>query len=800
MADDQSDLRVFYICGLGSNTTGAKPTYLRQHFRHLCIPSVKHASYAATRDALAKECRSFKPDIVVAHSAGVGKAVTLATTGTYSGPLLLLAGGNGCAPVSDMTGRAVTLVVPSDDAGAEHQRRAVRCSLDKTMVQTEEVKDAHDLNTSMVERHQLRRIIEETVQRHAGAGATTAPPEAAETGTVAESTAVIETPVKEQVKWLFSEWDRNDDGLVSREEFMDCLTKLCGEMSSDDVEQVVKAVDKNKDGQVDTEEFLDWVFSGAQHSDKVLAETSDPAAESHVAPVEPGDSAEEPPAELPAEPISVPEAPALEAVEPSTAEVAAVPAVPETPLPPEADVSLEPKEAEADPGDLLAHLVGLGGGQLYTWGRGTDGQLGQDKVRFPSVNCALPQPVPGLRRVVHVACGGGQQGCTGAVTLSGELYTFGNNFNKRLGHGDGPNLAAPKRVDALAGEHVIMSAFSADHGAALLKDGRVFLWGSNRYGQLGRGHCDKASGGVPTAVVLPGASTFIDCEDGYSAAVLDDGKLFTWGCNGHGRLGQGVSAEHVSTPGLACDGVRSVSLGSLYAGAVTKAGGLLMWGYGGHGNLGLGDRRSHSSPQAVNDLEPIRQLACTRGQEGCKGGLNPKDGGQEGPHTVAIAVSGAVYTMGTCHKGLLGNLGAKDGAFGRPWDEFKSYRLGGPLRNASEPPMSPLGLPPPYDAIGPAIQAVSAHIHCAVLCADGKAWAWGCGSNDGRCGVERFLNKKGEGKPPEVDMMKCYMMGPHRIGVARPLYWKQPSLQGQQVLMLSTGRNHMAAIALPAGE
>ena len=53
----------------------------------------------------------------------------------------------------------------------------------------------------------------------------------------------------------------------------------------------------------------------------------------------------------------------------------------------------------------------------------------------------------------------------------------------------------------------------------------------------------------------------------------------------------------------------------------------------------------------------------------------------------------------------------------RPWDEFKPYRLGGPLRNASEAPMSPLGLAPLYDAIGPALQAVSAHIHCAVLCA-----------------------------------------------------------------------------------
>ena len=37
------------------------------------------------------------------------------------------------------------------------------------------------------------------------------------------------------------------------------------------------------------------------------------------------------------------------------------------------------------------------------------------------------------------------------------IFHQGNNFNKRLGHGDGPNLAAPKRVDALAGEHVIMS-------------------------------------------------------------------------------------------------------------------------------------------------------------------------------------------------------------------------------------------------------------------------------------------------------------------------------------------------------
>ena len=47
-----------------------------------------------------------------------------------------------------------------------------------------------------------------------------------------------------------------------------------------------------------------------------------------------------------------------------------------------------------------------------------------------------------------------------------DLHLFsGNNFNKRLGHGDGPNLSAPKRVDALQGEHVIMSVtWMYDHG------------------------------------------------------------------------------------------------------------------------------------------------------------------------------------------------------------------------------------------------------------------------------------------------------------------------------------------------
>lgn len=440
-------------------------------------------------------------------------------------------------------------------------------------------------------------------------------------------------------------------------------------------------------------------------------------------------------------------------------------------------------------------------GQLFTWGRGSDGQLGQDRVSHPKPNCALPHPVRSLRNVVHISCGGGQQGCTAAVTAEGALFTFGNNFRGRLGHGDGPAAREPRRVEALAREFVIGVACGIDHTGALVDGGRVFLWGSNRRGQLGRGHVGADSVCfMPAEAPLPAPAHQIDSEYEYSAAVLADGRLLTWGSNEHGKLGVGHSADSLRPEEVQIGGaVSSVSLGSLYAGAVGAGGELFMWGYGGHGNLGLGNRKTIGIPAQIDIVEPVVMVSCTRGQDGCKGGLNPKDGGHEGPHTVVVGVSGALYTMGTCHKGLLCNLGSKDGAFGKPWDELRPYRVGGPLRNGGkDPPISPLAVwPPPYDTIGPSFACVSAHIHAACIGQDGRAWAWGCGSNDGRCGVERFLNMKGEGKPPAVDSMKCYMMGPHRIGVARSAYWPHPSLEGHRVLMLTTGRNHMAAVAVP---
>ena len=43
------------------------------------------------------------------------------------------------------------------------------------------------------------------------------------------------------------------------------------------------------------------------------------------------------------------------------------------------------------------------------------------------------------------------------------------------------------------------------------------------------------------------------------------------------------------------------------------------------------------------EADMVVEIACTKGQQGCKGGLSPKQNGQEGPHTVVITRAGAMY-------------------------------------------------------------------------------------------------------------------------------------------------------------
>jgi alpha-tubulin suppressor-like RCC1 family protein len=90
-------------------------------------------------------------------------------------------------------------------------------------------------------------------------------------------------------------------------------------------------------------------------------------------------------------------------------------------------------------------------------------------------------------------------------------------------------------------------------GYALAADGKVWAWGSNSYGAVGDGGLSPASAYSPVQVAALTSVTKIaaGADDGY--ALRSDGTVWAWGAGGEGQLGTGTiagSAGPVQVKGL----------------------------------------------------------------------------------------------------------------------------------------------------------------------------------------------------------------------------------------------------------
>ncbi|EQC26046.1 hypothetical protein SDRG_16112 [Saprolegnia diclina VS20] len=85
------------------------------------------------------------------------------------------------------------------------------------------------------------------------------------------------------------------------------------------------------------------------------------------------------------------------------------------------------------------HVLGVHDGAVYSWGKGSFGQLGHDSVNGEHT----PRLLVMDERINHVACGSEH---SLLVTASGRLYSCGWGEHGNLGHGDTQNVARPTPV------------------------------------------------------------------------------------------------------------------------------------------------------------------------------------------------------------------------------------------------------------------------------------------------------------------------------------------------------------------
>uniref|UniRef100_A0A1A8PRE6 E3 ubiquitin-protein ligase HERC2 n=3 Tax=Nothobranchius rachovii TaxID=451742 RepID=A0A1A8PRE6_9TELE len=251
-------------------------------------------------------------------------------------------------------------------------------------------------------------------------------------------------------------------------------------------------------------------------------------------------------------------------------------------------------------------------GEVYSWGEAEDGKLGHGN-RSP---CDRPRVIESLRgvEVVDIAAGGAHSAC---ITASGELFTWGKGRYGRLGHGDSEDQLKPKLVDALQGHRVIDVACGSGDAQTLCltDDDMVWSWGDGDYGKLGRGGSDGCK--VPMKIdCLTGLGVLkVECGSQFSVALSKCGAVYTWGKGDYHRLGHG-SDDHVRRPrqvqGLQGKKVIAIATGSLHCVCCTEDGEVYTWGDNDEGQLGDGTTNAIQRPRLVAALQgkKINRVAC----------------------------------------------------------------------------------------------------------------------------------------------------------------------------------------------
>ena len=145
------------------------------------------------------------------------------------------------------------------------------------------------------------------------------------------------------------------------------------------------------------------------------------------------------------------------------------------------------------------------------------------------------------------------------------------------------------------------------HAGAVAADGRVWCWGENGTGQLGDG--TTASRAEPAPVEGVAGAVEVACGEFATCARLSDGRVQCWGSDYAGALGDGASAA--SCGDIPCstlpvdvelEGEASEIRAGLNGACARQAGRLRCWGWNGAGEVGDGSTTDRDAPVLVEDL------------------------------------------------------------------------------------------------------------------------------------------------------------------------------------------------------
>ncbi|XP_073935089.1 probable E3 ubiquitin-protein ligase HERC4 isoform X4 [Castor canadensis] len=226
------------------------------------------------------------------------------------------------------------------------------------------------------------------------------------------------------------------------------------------------------------------------------------------------------------------------------------------------------------------------------------------------------------------------------------MLCWGNASFGQLGLGgiDEEIVLEPRKSDFFMNKKVRDVGCGLRHTVFVLDDGTVYTCGCNDLGQLGHEKSRKR----PEQVVALDAQNIVavSCGDAHTLALNDKGQVYAWGLDSDGQLGLLGSEECIRVPrnikSLSDIQIVQVACGYYHSLALSKASEVFCWGQNKYGQLGLGiDCKKQTSPQLIKSLLGIPFMQVAAG----------------GAHSFVLTLSGAIFGWG---RNKFGQLGLND--------------------------------------------------------------------------------------------------------------------------------------------
>lgn len=249
-----------------------------------------------------------------------------------------------------------------------------------------------------------------------------------------------------------------------------------------------------------------------------------------------------------------------------------------------------------------SHSVALSkNNRLFVWGSNARGQLGDNSNtdrRFP-IDITDIFPFINDEKIIKISSGGWH---TALLTSYNQLYIWGFNQYRQLATGTKVDSSGPINItdnfELGFNERIIDVNLGGYNSSLITSEGRVLTWGDNEFGNLG-GLFETMK---QVSIDITDNFNLNDIEiidkiylrNNHSSAITSLNRVFTWGVNASGQLGNGNFKKQNGPIEITKffnleenDFIIEMSLGDCHSFALSKKGKLFGFGDNKYYQLGV---------------------------------------------------------------------------------------------------------------------------------------------------------------------------------------------------------------------